>query len=71
MKNEGSCPLTTATIDRLIYFLEDTANTLDQMARDSLTGGWSTHQVDAHRRLADACRRQAAEAKFGRLGENP
>jgi hypothetical protein len=43
----------------LSKFLRETSETLDNWARESRDGGWSTHQVDANRRLADKCREQA------------
>lgn len=46
----------------LIEFLTLAADKLDDWAEDSRTGGWSTHQVEGNRALADACRRQAAGA---------
>lgn len=36
-----------------------TANQLDEWARQSVQGGWSTHQVDPMKRAADDMRRAA------------
>jgi 3-methyladenine DNA glycosylase AlkC len=44
----------------VIEFLENAANQLDGWAAESQSGGWSTHQVERNRRLADECRRMAA-----------
>jgi hypothetical protein len=44
-------------------FLDDLANTLDRWADASLTGGWSTHQVDSNRAQANECRRKAAQLR--------
>jgi hypothetical protein len=43
----------------LADFLTTTSQTLEHWARESKDCGWSTHQVDANRRLADQCRKQA------------
>jgi hypothetical protein len=40
----------------------DMAALLEIWARESVDGGWSTHQVDAMRRCADRCRKFAASA---------
>lgn len=41
--------------------LELLADTLDEWARQSRDGGWSTHQVQANIDTANICRRGAAE----------
>lgn len=41
-------------------FLFALADKLDGWAKESLDGGWSTHQVQANRDAANDCRRQAA-----------
>jgi len=46
-----------------IKFLDDAADTLDAWARESQSGGWSTHQVAANRKLADDHRRKASELR--------
>jgi hypothetical protein len=50
-------------ISETIDFLERTANQLDRWAVESSRGGWSTHQVDANRRMADEFRRMAARLR--------
>lgn len=47
----------------MIKFLEEMAETLDQWARDSTVGGWSTHQVAANRHEADKCYLKARELR--------
>jgi hypothetical protein len=47
-------------LSRHIKFLEDLANTLDDWAKQTMSGGWSTHQVEDNRRQADNVRREAA-----------
>lgn len=47
-------------LNNTIHFLDDLADTLDNWARSSRLGGWSTHQVDANMAKANDCRRQAA-----------
>jgi len=37
------------------------ANQLDTWATDSKVGGWSTHQVEPMRKLADSLRRKASQ----------
>ena len=51
-------------VKELVEFLEDTANKLDLWAAQSLNGGWSTHQVEGNRELANECRRRAAFARL-------
>lgn len=51
------------TVFETIAFLEIMADRLDGWARDSRSGGWSTHQVQANITAADECRRQAAKLK--------
>lgn len=48
-------------LDEFYRYLLSTADTLDQWAAQSEAGGWSTHQVDANRRLADDMRRKASQ----------
>lgn len=40
------------------------ADQLDEWARESRSGGWSTHQVDPMIRKADDLRRQAAQLRL-------
>lgn len=47
-------------IRRTASFLEELASKLDKWADESIAGGWSTHQVEANRKAADDCRRQAS-----------
>jgi len=42
-------------------FLVTLADLLDQWAKESRTGGWSTHQADANQRAAEAKRRGKPE----------
>lgn len=44
-------------------FLDGLANRLDDWARQSEGGGWSTHQVGVNRDAANDCRRRAAELR--------
>ena len=44
-------------------FLEGLADTLDTWARQSRSGGWSTHQVEPNMTRANDCRRRAAEIR--------
>jgi len=46
-----------------IEFLLNLADTLDKWAEQSIAGSWSSHQVDANRREADKCRREAARLR--------
>ncbi len=46
-----------------VGFLEALANQLDDWARESREGRWSTHQVADNIRVANDCRRKAAELK--------
>lgn len=39
------------------------ADQLDQWARESRSGGWSTHQVEPMTRKADVLRREASELR--------
>ena len=50
-------------IEKTILFLLELADKLDGWAESSLHGGWSTHQVEANRQVANECRRRAAELK--------
>jgi hypothetical protein len=50
-------------MDHIVDFLENLADTLEGWAKESLEGGWSTHQVQANRAEADRCRRKAAQLK--------
>lgn len=52
-----------STVQETIDFLNELANRLENWANESRTGGWSTHQVDANRKAADDCRREAARVK--------
>jgi hypothetical protein len=45
-------------------FLDGVANQLDQWAKESRNGGWSTHQVEANIQWANNCRRRAAEIRI-------
>lgn len=54
--------LTQALRDRADY-LDGLANILDGWARESLDGGWSTHQVDPNIASANDCRREASRAR--------
>lgn len=47
----------------LIAELEAAADQCDRWAKQSQSGGWSTHQVEANTKLADRLRRVAANAK--------
>lgn len=49
-------------IDALVKAINEAANTCDRWAEESLSGGWSTHQVAANRELANRLRRAAAQA---------
>lgn len=42
-------------------YLQGVADTADGWAEQSRSGGWSTHQVEANRALANDCRRRASE----------
>jgi hypothetical protein len=42
-------------------YLSTVADQLDERAKQSRSGGWSTHQVDANISLANSCRRKAAQ----------
>lgn len=44
-------------------FMDRLANTLDEWAVQSRSGGWSTHQVDANAKEANECRRRAAQIR--------
>jgi hypothetical protein len=44
-------------------FLDGLAMRLDGWAKESRTGGWSTHQVEANTKAADDCRRAAANLR--------
>ena len=44
-------------------FLEALADKLDAWAKQSVAGGWSTHQVDANRKEADQCRLRAGRIR--------
>lgn len=44
-------------------YLEALADRLDGWAKESLRGGWSTHQVKANRSAANDCRRMAAHCR--------
>lgn len=53
-------------IERLAAaFLDEMADRLDGWARESRTGGWSTHQVKDNKRAANDCRRMAATIRQG------
>lgn len=43
--------------------LNGMADRLDEWAAQSLSGGWSTHQVDANRAMANEARRCAAQLR--------
>jgi hypothetical protein len=51
------------TVESTIQFLSSLADKLDGWAETSLSGGWSTHQVEANRSAADDCRREAARLR--------
>lgn len=44
-------------------FLDGVADTLDQWAKNSQGGGWSTHQVEPNLQWANNCRRRSAEIR--------
>jgi hypothetical protein len=44
-------------------YLDQVANTMDNWAWHSKTGGWSTHQVADNTTRANDCRRRAAEIR--------
>lgn len=50
----------------LAALLMEEADLLDRWAQQSITGGWSTHQVDPMRERADELRRKAAPHLWGR-----
>jgi len=50
-------------IRETITFLEQLADKLDGWAASSVSGGWSTHQVNANREAANECRRKAADLR--------
>lgn len=45
------------------------ADQLDDWARESRSGGWSTHQVEPMTRKADELRRQAAQFRLAIKGD--
>jgi hypothetical protein len=49
----------TTRIERLTKALLDAANRCDRWAEESRRGGWSTHQIEANRELANDLRRAA------------
>ena len=51
------------SVQSVIAFLFDAADELDRWADESVPGGWSTHQVQRNRELADKCRRHAASLR--------
>lgn len=61
------------TTSELIRFLENSASLLDRWAEESLRGGWSTHQVEPNRGLANDMRRMASRVRDSihqnRIGE--
>lgn len=59
----AAAPTMHGNIKATALFLDALANRLDGWARESQSGGWSTHQVSANRSAADDCRRMAAEAR--------
>lgn len=52
-----------AMIVNVINDKERDANQLDQWANESERGGWSTHQVEPMRKLADRLRREASQMR--------
>ncbi len=48
-------------MESTVIFLRELADRLDGWAHESLSGGWSTHQVQANIESANECRRKAAE----------
>lgn len=66
----STCPTCSNSHSQLVEALkrsakehDDMAALLDAWARESVDGGWSTHQVDANRKRADQCRRLSADAR--------
>ena len=59
--------MTTELINMLVSAASDKerdANQLDQWANQSVSGGWSTHQVEPMRKMADRLRREAANLRI-------
>ena len=50
-------------LDRTIFALSAAANICDGWAKESRVGGWSTHQMEANKRLANDLRRSASTAR--------
>lgn len=50
-------------IEMLANYLDQIANEQDEMARQSKSGGWSTHQVAKNMTIANECRRRASQAR--------
>lgn len=44
-------------------YLSNIADQMDAWAKESKTGGWSTHQVHANINTASSCRRMAAQLR--------
>lgn len=57
MPKKKSDPCTELRTDAA--FLEKMADQLDAWAKESREGGWSTHQVEANRKMALECRARA------------
>jgi len=53
-----------ATIYECKEVLEGVIRQLDRWARESRAGGWSTHQVEPQRKLADDLRRFIDTAEY-------
>jgi len=56
-----AAPELLTELKREVLVLEDMADLCDAWANESKDGGWSTHQVKAHREAANECRRRASD----------
>lgn len=52
------------TTQEMASYLDQKANLMDDWAEESISGGWSTHQVQAQRDLANEFRRKAAQLRL-------
>lgn len=50
-------------LKQALRFIESVAQTCESWAVESVNGGWSTHQVDRNRELAEAAREFLARTR--------
>jgi hypothetical protein len=66
---ERKCDEARRALEKAEQLFSNVADQCDAWARESRDGGWSTHQVDANRKMAVMCRDEAAALRAISTGE--